>query len=453
MRLLAIETSCDETGLAVFSFEDSAPVEAQQKLTLEAHVLFSQVALHAQFGGVFPALAKRAHAERFVPLLEEVLQSAGLRATASSKSDKTDISPESTAFIETLREKDPDLIKSLLEFFATTGKPDIDYIAVTSGPGLEPALWVGVNAARILSCVWEIPLLPINHMEGHVVTAFFQRQENVQEKNQEKNTEENTAQVFVRREFTFPVLALLVSGGHTELVLSDAPGVYKKIGATRDDAVGEAFDKVARVLGLPYPGGPKISALAKEFRAKQQANAITNAAAVHQPIDQPFVFPRPMQHSGDFDFSYSGLKTAVLYTVQKLQKEMQATGDTITVLTEEHKLVLAAAFEDAAIEVLVHKVKKAIEHFHPKTFLIGGGVAGNEHLQNELTRTFSTQALDGSLAQDHDLQFLIPERQFTTDNAVMIGLAAFLKVQNNPKTFSVSDLDIKAEGNLSIGGK
>lgn len=406
MRILAIETSCDETGICIL---EGNP----ETLTLIGNTLASQIELHAKFGGVFPTMAKRAHAEKLVPLLIETLEQARLLRDA-----ETSISAESHTFIEPLREKDPDLIESLLQFFKTTGKPDIDYIAVTSGPGLEPALWVGVNAARILSHVWEIPLLAINHMEGHVVTAFFERHE------------QDGKQVFTRRAFEFPVLALLVSGGHTELVGSVAPGVYKKIGQTRDDAVGEAFDKVARVLGLPYPGGPKISALAKEFRTKQAAEGTV----------QPFVFPRPMQHSGDFDFSYSGLKTAVLYTVQKL-----------AALTDEHKLALAAAFEDAAIEVLVHKVMKAIDTFKPKTFLIGGGVAGNDHLQSELTKKLAAAHKD--LADVAEVQFLIPERQFTTDNAVMIGLAAYLQLQHNPKPFSVSDLDVKADGNLSIQGK
>lgn len=442
MRILAIETSCDETGICILEGNSTSTPGGNaseghadssfEKLTLLGNTLASQIELHAKFGGVFPTMAKRAHAEKLVPLLIETLEQAQLlRAT------ETIISPEPLAFIEPLREKDPDLIESLLQFFKTTGKPDIDYIAVTSGPGLEPALWVGVNAARILSRVWEIPLVAINHMEGHVVTAFFERHE------------KDEKQVFMRRAFEFPVLSLLVSGGHTELVLSEAPGVYKKIGQTRDDAVGEAFDKVARVLGLSYPGGPKISALAKEFRAKQASEGTA----------QPFVFPRPMQHSGDFDFSYSGLKTAVLYTVQKLQKEIRAGVDSgtekIAELTNEHKLALAAAFEDAAIEVLVHKVMKAIDAFKPKTFLIGGGVAGNEHLQSELTKKISAAHKD--LSKDPagfaEVQFLIPERQFTTDNAVMIGLAAFLQLRGGAKTYSATDLHLKANGNLSIEEK
>ncbi|HWC57407.1 MAG TPA: tRNA (adenosine(37)-N6)-threonylcarbamoyltransferase complex transferase subunit TsaD [Candidatus Paceibacterota bacterium] len=406
MRILAIETSCDETGLAVLSFEKGA-----RTLTLESHVLFSQVALHEQFGGVFPTLAKRAHTERFVPLLEETLKNADQHTTHPKA-----ISTELKGQILSACPREETLVEEICAFVETIAKPDIDCIAVTIGPGLEPALWVGINAAKVLSLLWNIPVLPINHMEGHVVTALFERGESGKVKGESTNT-------FAQKDITFPLLALLVSGGHTELVLMQSAGNYKKIGATRDDAVGEAFDKVARVLGLPYPGGPKISALAKEFRAANTENE--------------FNFPRPMQHSGDFDFSYSGLKTALLYKVQELLKE-------ISELTDEHKRALAAAFEDAAVEVLVHKVKKAIEEFHPKAFLIGGGVAGNEHLQNELKKV---------LAEFADTSFLIPERQFTTDNAVMIGLAAFLQLQVNAKTYIATDLHLKANGNLSIEEK
>jgi N6-L-threonylcarbamoyladenine synthase len=348
MRILAIETSCDETGLAIFSFD-----KGSKELRLESNVLFSQIAIHEQFGGVFPALAKRAHAERFVPLLEEALKNAG-HYTAHTEA----VSAELKAKILDACPREEMLVEAICAFAETIAKPDIDCIAVTIGPGLEPALWVGINAAKALSMLWNIPILPINHMEGHVVTALFERME--------------SSNTFVQKDVQFPLMALLVSGGHTELVVVNGFDDYTKIGATRDDAVGEAFDKVARMIELPYPGGPAVSKLAAEFRKKIK----------EQNIENPFTLPRPMLHSQDYDFSFSGIKTATLYTIRDLGRA----------LSDDDKMALAAAFEDAVIEVLIKKTRKATEEFHTPTIVVGGGVAGNTLLREQLTKTFSARS-------------------------------------------------------------
>jgi len=236
MKILSIETSCDETGISVVE-----QLQGSETITLLGNALASQIELHAQYGGVFPAMAKRAHAEKIIPLTIESLVQANLLIEETS-SNGTD----NRVLIETLCAKEQEMIEVLIQFFNTYKKPELNYIAVTVGPGLEPALWVGINTARVLGAVWNIPIIPINHMEGHVVTAAI------------TEIEASPLKTYVFKELEFPVLSLLVSGGHTELVLAHSYGHYDKIGQTRDDAVGEAFDKVARMLGLPYPGGPAI---------------------------------------------------------------------------------------------------------------------------------------------------------------------------------------------------
>jgi N6-L-threonylcarbamoyladenine synthase len=218
-------------------------------------------------------------------------------------------------------------------------------------------------------------------------------------------------------------LSLLVSGGHTELVLSENLGQYKKIGQTRDDAVGEAFDKVARMLGLPYPGGPAVSKLAEEFRSK---NIINN-----------FVMPRPMLHSGDHDFSFSGIKTAMLYAVRDL------TNQNTRELTAEEKQALACAFEDAAIEVLIKKTLKAVEEYGAQTIIVGGGVAGNTYLQSELRKKILAKEVLSTV------EILFPEKWLSTDNAVMIGMAAMMQVFSGQIKTSAPN-ELKADGNLSL---
>lgn len=270
-------------------------------------------------------------------------------------------------------------------------KPKIDYIAVTSGPGLEPALWVGILFAEELGKKWGVPVIPVNHMEGHIYSVLFNSDEPLE----------------------FPALALLVSGGHTELVNIRNFGSYEVVGRTRDDAVGEAFDKVARLLGLHYPGGPKISKLAEIHRQKG--------------LVPSFEFPRPMIHSKDLDFSFSGLKTSVLYKLKDIE------------LSENTKEEYARAFEDSVIEVLIKKTKMAVEKFCPKTLIVAGGVSLNTHLRRELQK----------LSIEYpDLIIRIPDSELTTDNAVMIGIAGYIKLQLG---FKPNQDKIKAEGNLLLG--
>jgi N6-L-threonylcarbamoyladenine synthase len=402
MNILSIETSCDETAVCLARIDKDA-----QQVQVLGNALSSQIALHSQYGGVFPTLAKRAHAEKITALIEDAFSQAGVQ-----KSNTLVACDES--LLTFLDEKNADLKEYLVPFFCAYEKPDIDAIAVTVGPGLEPALWVGVVTARALAIVWNIPVIPINHMEGHFVTAqFMQKEEGV----------------FTRTPLSYPVLGLLVSGGHSELVISEEEGMYKKIGATRDDAVGEAFDKVARMLGLPYPGGPAVSKLARgERESKKQNN---------------FVFPRPMMHSGDYDFSFSGIKTAVLYAIRDV------TDGNTRELTDEEKSAIACEFENAVIEVLVKKTQKAVQEYGAQTVIIGGGVAGNTHLKDVLTQTFSNTGTT----------LLFPEGWLSTDNAIMISLAAATQVfggkthlrstsDGQAKTSASSDL--KADGNLSF---
>ena len=457
MKILAIETSCDETGIALLEQEI-----AGGPLVLRGNALASQIALHAQYGGVFPAMAKRAHAEKIVPLIKECLGLAGMLEEGPSGGTYGAAAHDTILSICT---HEDEMVTAFVDFFNTYKKPDIDYIAVTVGPGLEPALWVGINAAKVLSTVWDIPVIPVNHMEGHVVTAAVSEREKKEYDDSRASGEHiSTARTkdrenhsillssakkkhkqYIFQNLQFPLLALLVSGGHTELVLTKSYGEYQKIGQTRDDAVGEAFDKVARMLGLPYPGGPAVSKMAREFRQQRSFDYA-------QDLGNTFVLPRPMLHSGDYDFSFSGLKTAMLYTVRDLVKDRSVAESGSTALTTSESISLACAFEDAAIEVLVKKTIRAAEEFHIQTIVVGGGVAGNTYLREQLTTHLGAKLPNATA--------LFPEPWLATDNAVMIGLAAFARLsavasaKENISTLTISDpLSLRASGNLSIENK
>ncbi len=429
MKILAIETSCDETGISILEGvsgkPDSAEATPGKPLTLLGNALASQIALHAQYGGVFPAMAKRAHAEKIVPLTIAALEESGLLRLNDS-SFVADATMADT--IASICNREDEMVSGFVELFNTYEKPDIDYIAVTVGPGLEPALWVGINAAKVLSTIWNIPVIAVNHMEGHVVTAAV------------SETDVSDNKVYTFNTLAFPLLALLVSGGHTELVLTKSYGKYQKIGQTRDDAVGEAFDKVARMIGLPYPGGPAVSRLAKEFRT-----SFAKATAAEAITIKTFELPRPMIHSGDYDFSFSGLKTAVLYTIRDLVKERVNGGESsvaaAAALADEEKQALACAFEDAAIDVLVKKTIDAVEEFGIQTVIVGGGVSGNTYLKEQLVARMAKKF--------PAVIVLFPEPWLATDNAVMIGLAAFARV-NEGNIATQDAMTLKANGNLSI---
>ncbi len=394
MKVLGIETSCDETAVCLIEADGVFGEKFEFKIL--GNALVSQAALHAQFGGVFPNIAKREHAKNLVPLLERALQEADLLSPRPGLA-------AARPGLDAILAREPELYERLNEFLKRYEKPDIDAIAVTYGPGLEPALWVGINLARALSTVWNVPIVGVNHMEGHVILSMMDKDR--------------------LSLFDFPVLALLISGGHTELVLSKSFGEYDLIGQTRDDAVGEAFDKVARLLGLPYPGGPEISRLALLSR--------------EQNISADFKLPRPMIHEDNFDFSFSGLKTAVRRIVESHQ------GPTLeNSLRSDLKMQIAREFEDSVADVLVGKTLRAVDAYGANTVLLGGGVSANTHIRLRLAETLKDT---GNIAT-----LLIPPPELATDNAIMIALAGYFHALN--RDFVNPDM-LKANGNLRLETK
>jgi len=311
MNVLGIETSCDETGVAVYSTERG----------LIAHALHSQIDLHAVYGGVVPEIASRDHLRRLLPLIRQVLAEAGIE------------------------------------------KPDA--IAHTAGPGLVGALMVGGGMAAGLGVAWDCPVLAVHHMEGHLLAPML---------------EENAPQ--------YPFLALLVSGGHTMLIAVHGIGEYDILGSTLDDAAGEAFDKVAKMLGLGYPGGPALAMLAE------------------QGDERAFQFPRPMLRRPGFDFSFSGLKTAVMLAVRKLEEE----GD-----LESSRGDVAASFQRAAVDTLVGRALQAAKSEQLRRIVVAGGVGANRLLRSEIAEQFSG-----------DVYY--PRLEFCTDNGAMIALAGALRL-------------------------
>ncbi len=416
MRILAIETSCDETAISVVDGKGGLKKPIFKVL---AHLVSSQTAIHAPFGGVVPNLAKREHQRNLVPLLVRALEQAKLNKP-------THLLRQNGGFgmakkVVKILERERELREVFIAEIPKIKIPKIDAIAVTQGPGLEPALWVGINFAKALGAVWNLPVIPINHMEGHVVSPLVQA------------TAANKLTKLV-----FPALALLVSGGHTEIVLMKNWGKYKVIGQTRDDAVGEAFDKVARILGLPYPGGPALSKLAATAtRLEPQLATPTQTASEGASGAISVTLPRPMLNSPDFDFSFSGLKTAVLYLTQKLGT-----------LDEKTKAAIAHEFQEAVIEVLATKTFRAVEKFKPRTLLIGGGVIANtalrKHFENHVTE-FNKNSSQKLTRQR--LTLLVPDQPLTTDNATMIGAAAYLRLVQKKK---VTKKNFSANGNLVL---
>ncbi|MEA3375033.1 MAG: tRNA (adenosine(37)-N6)-threonylcarbamoyltransferase complex transferase subunit TsaD [Chloroflexota bacterium] len=316
-RLLAIETSCDETATAVVA-------DGRQILS---NVVASQVALHAEYGGVFPEMASRAHVEAIVPVIEQAMEGAHL------------------------------------------GFGDLDAVAVTYGPGLAGSLIVGVNAAKGLALGRGLPLVGVNHLEAHIYAHWL----------------EVEGEGAARGELTFPLLSLLVSGGHTELTLMRDHGDYEYLGGTLDDAAGEAFDKVGRLLGLPYPGGPEIERVAENGRP------------------QAFDFPRAWLDdgatgSGSYDFSFSGLKTAVLREVEKYSDRPRGR-----LLAD-----LAASFQAAVVDVLSAKAARAAAEFGVTAMLLSGGVTANQTLRRAATARV-------------EVPVYYPPIFLCTDNAAMVG--------------------------------
>lgn len=405
MRILGIETSCDETAAAVI--EATGPA-ARPCIRILSNVIASQAKLHAKFGGVVPHLAKREHQRNLVPVFSMALREAGLRNPKAEARNPKQILDSKFKILNSILEREPDLLARVLKRVAPLKPPAIDAVAVTVGPGLAPALWVGVNFAKALAYLWEKPIIPVNHLEGHIYTNLLPQFDRV-ERRKTKVQCFRSPIPYLLTPIRFPALCLIVSGGHTELVLMPGRSRYRVIGETRDDAAGEAFDKVAKMLGLGFPGGPVISRLAE----RGNLHAIS--------------FPRPMLHAANFDFSFSGLKTAVLYTIRDRRR-----------LTERAKRDIAASFEQAAVDVLVAKTVRAAGQYRVKTVMIGGGVAANKKLRADLG-----QALQRSLP---DTCYLTPDTSLTGDNALMIALAGYF----NRKKKTARWAAIRADANLRL---
>jgi N6-L-threonylcarbamoyladenine synthase len=416
MKILGIETSCDETGVCLIETQES---NSETILTILGNQLYSQIEKHKEFGGVFPMLAKREHAKNLVPLLEACLEEAGEKHNRPPAPSLT-LDKEGLKEIEKILSREGELYTDLIKLLETIEKPEIDAIAVTNGPGLEPALWVGVVFAKALNQAWNIPIIPTNHMEGHIVVSAL-----------DKLDSKNKLQ-FVIKETKYPAIALLISGGHTQLVLIKDNLNYEIVGGTKDDAVGEAYDKVARMLNLPYPGGKIISDLAQKER-----NEFPDKKT-------PYPLPRPMIKSGDLNFSFSGLKTAVLYTLKKipLNSPNEESGEHFSEknvsanITESIKQEIALEFENAVLDVLTTKVSQAIEEYNPQTLIIGGGVSANLKIRSELAK----------ICQKYNIKLLVPEINASTDNALMIALAGFMNIYAG----KITTTDFKANGNLSL---
>ncbi|MBP6948863.1 MAG: tRNA (adenosine(37)-N6)-threonylcarbamoyltransferase complex transferase subunit TsaD [Candidatus Pacebacteria bacterium] len=375
MILLAIETSCDETAVSIVKRIRGKTI----RFEVLSHKVLSQIDLHKEYGGVFPALAKREHAKALTQLIAESLEEAGLLV---ERTNTYHIPSASRKKLETLLEREGEMLSAMKVLLEGIQKPLIDGIAVTEGPGLEPALWVGINAALALYLVWDIPIYPINHMEGHIVAGALSCVESIYEISP----------------MTFPACALLISGGHTELVRIPKLRSYTVIGNTKDDAAGEAFDKVARMLSLPYPGGPEISRIAE--RARKEGLI----------VDEDLRLPRPMLHSGDLHFSFSGLKTAVLTRIKK-RKEL----DDVT------KRMLAVEFENAVTDVLVAKVKQAMYETRANTLIVGGGVSANTHIRFALKQLSESEGFD----------LYAPDKNLSTDNGIMIAATGLLHLAHD----------------------
>jgi N6-L-threonylcarbamoyladenine synthase len=395
MKILSIETSCDETAISIIEVSGDSNSPVFSVLGDQVH---SQIEAHAEYGGVFPNLAKREHAKNLPIILENVLKQAKCWQEKETYIDKNTFN--------TILSREPQMAENLFKKLSSIEIPNIDHIAVTTGPGLEPTLWIGIMFAQALSYAWNIPITPVNHMEGHLLSVLL-----------DSATEENKTIDFSK--LSFPIIGLLISGGHTELINIESIGSYKKIGQTLDDAAGEAFDKVARVLELPYPGGPKISKLAK-----------------HGQTNSLVTLPRPMLRSDDYNFSFSGLKTAVLYLSKKLQEQ--------NLWNEQIKADIARDFENACAEVLLKKTQRAIQEYQAKNLIIAGGVSANTHIKEVFTKHIQ-------------IPILFPKKNLTGDNSIMIGITGYFQIQvgttqylhgtkNNPN-------EIRANGNWSVDEK
>lgn len=343
LSILALETSCDETAASVLTGELSGK---KPQFSILSSVVKSQIALHRKMGGVVPEVAARAHVTNILPVTQKALKDAKISLN------------------------------------------EVDYLAVTSGPGLIGSLIVGVEFVKGLSLATGKKIIPTNHMEGHLYSAFG-----------------GISRKYKVESINFPIISLVVSGGHTMIVLMKSFNEYRVLGNTVDDAAGEAFDKVAKLLKLPYPGGPEISKLA------ETGKPIVN-------------FPRPMMNSKNYDFSFSGLKTAVRYYYEANPKAKKSD--------------IARSFEDAAIDVLVTKTLRAAKEYKAKTIILGGGVAANKKLRETLSEA----------AKKAKLKFRVPPFNLCTDNAAMIAIAAYFQLKKGFKPVNYNR--VRADSNWEI---
>lgn len=326
--ILGLETSCDETAAAILAINDKNEVREL------AAVISSQIEIHQKYGGVVPEVAAREHVLNILPVINEAFQKA------------------------------------------KTNPCDLSAIAVTTGPGLVTSLISGVETVKSLAYVWKKPIIPINHIEGHIYANFLTN----------------------KKEIKFPAIILTVSGGHTILLMMNKKREIKIIGETRDDAAGEAFDKGAKMLGLSYPGGPIISQLAQEYQKKETELKL----------------PRPMIDSTDFDFSFSGLKTALLYEIKKDKNWKKRINE------------YCYEYQEAICDVLVKKTIKAAKKFPTATIMLTGGVSANKRLRDKFKNDILAEFGD-------DVDFLLPNLAHTTDNASMIAMAGIYKIQSGKK--------------------
>jgi N6-L-threonylcarbamoyladenine synthase len=379
MKILSIETSCDETALALV--ETVISNESITAHTIKS-VIFSQIDIHKEYGGVFPIVAKREHARSLPILLKELLENQTRQELQDDDTTWSDI--------QKILLREEGLFEDFQKIIPTLAKPDVDMIAVTQGPGLEPALWVGISFARALSLYWGIPMLGVNHMKGHIFSVLL-NQNNIE----------------------FPALSLLISGGHTEIVHMDSLLDFTIIGQTQDDAIGESYDKVARMLGLEYPGGPKIAELAQQARQSGLGSG-------------EIILPRPMIHSPNLHFSFSGLKTAVLYKLKEYEY-----------ITDELKLHIAHEFEESVTDVLLKKIEKVLINSNKKykNIIVSGGVIANTYIRSRLQ----------ILADKYNIPLLLPIISDSTDNAQMIAVAGAIKsLEETPQI----NQEIKAIGSI-----
>lgn len=359
MIILATETSCDDTCVALLEAKE----RKVPSFKVLSNIVSSQVKIHRKWGGIHPNLAKREHQKNLPVVFKKALTKAG--------------------------------------------NPKIDLIAITIGPGLEPCLWVGVNFAKKLAQSLKKPIIPVNHIEAHIFANLLPQ---IRSKSKSKKQIKN-------RKIEFPAICLVVSGGHTQLILMKKIGKYKILGETRDDAAGECFDKSARVLGLGYPGGPAIAKEAAKFKAENSKLKVE--------------LPRPMIYQKNYDFSFSGLKTAVLYDFKSRPEKIR----------KSKKYITAMAFEvqQAIIDVLIYKTMKSAKNYKAKSIILGGGVVANEELRKQFSNKLKTT--------NSNLKFLMPAKKLCTDNAAMVAVTAYYQWQKGKRKTSKI---IEANANLRL---